>query len=808
MNNPDFSTQQSKQYQEFRQKLVELLNRVDAPVQHAAEVLGMPREDSLPATREKLLQDRFSLVLIGAFQSGKSTLFNYLCDGRELSPVGPGGGGIRTSGCRVSAHPVEEGGREYANVSWRTKGQLLRSLGDKLAIYYENAKGTSYLTEDLVNLDNEGQRNQLAEHAWKELTEKQLTETNPELMRFALIVCAFYPKFAGQISRGMEEREVDDAVIVSSYPQDWESRWEKVKGPQDVAREFSLEDVTFAFCGGVDFYLDSANLRALGCSVNDCPGLFISEWDTEIAKDCIRKADAVLYQFGGEKAMTQADLDALKACVTLGGKHKLIFGANLKIPRNQWSNIEKNAVAPTLRSNGFDNPEIHAIHAGIALRAREAMLHGYGMLSEPSRRAIGIELEHYERELTDDNISWFLLKKQLKRFIETLTDDDEELSDFCDEDGKVRSDSALAQLSAVPELIQCANDFVTQNRFESILLKQGCSQIVHDLECVAASLTTNLGTITGNIEAKRKELNDIKEKLDDLHKKANKSLKVVWSDLRDGADALFQHYAKELDDKYTEHAVPKIKNLFLDIKPSWLVSALFSDKKRLSQEFTDEFRRICCDCFTELRQEITATMREQPGFRQISDSFEAERQSIKKDFAQLGDFSPVVDIRIKLSDAWHAETANRMLPSQETIADALTEDATDFWNGIWDLLTFGVWRLFIDEGTYADEFIKEHDKKFRKTYREALSKALNQDDAPFGILRKKYEEFKAACTANLQRCSQQLASAEHALAMANSPQAQDMIARLKESMAQMQASVDEAKRLEAEIAAAAKDMKG
>ena len=141
MSHPKFSSQKQENYKIAKEKLLQFLKRADTSFVEAASLLDIPREDGVPVIADKVSNDIFSLVLIGAFQSGKSTLFNYLCDGRELSPVGPGGGGIRTSGCRVSAHCIEEGSEEYAIISWRSADELLRSLGNKLLPYYAEKRG-------------------------------------------------------------------------------------------------------------------------------------------------------------------------------------------------------------------------------------------------------------------------------------------------------------------------------------------------------------------------------------------------------------------------------------------------------------------------------------------------------------------------------------------------------------------------------------------------------------------------------------------------------------------------------------------
>lgn len=789
---PDFSTQQSEQYRTFLREIIELINQAEVPVEQAAKALGRPREDTLADTREKLRREVFSIVLIGAFQSGKSTLFNYLCDGRELSPVGPGGGGIRTSGCRVSAHPQVEGGREYAEVTWRTKGELLRSLGSSLRVYYDicdrESANVSYLTEGLVNLDDKDHREKLAGHAWEEMHDTTADfshSSKTELMRFALLVCAFYPDFAERINKRTEEWKVDDAVVISSYPQDWESRWERVKSPEQVREAFSPQEVTFAFCGGLDFHLDSANLRILGCSICDCPGLFISAWDTEIAKTCIREADAVLYMFGGDKALTQSDLEALQACVTLGGKHKLIFGANLKIPSRQWKRVETEAVAPILRANGFEDPEIHALHAGLALRAYEAILHQYGSLSEPSRRAISIELNDLGRETTDENITWYLQKKQLKRFIERLTDDEQELEDFCDENGSIAPTGALDELSAVPRFVRCASDFVTKHKFESILLNQGCQKVSRDLKTMEGYLSAYHKSISGDIEKKKKALTRVRENLKKLKDKKEESCNHVDLRIETGCNEILRYYDKELDKLYDNEAVPRIQETFLSLKPDFFLTAIFRNKRKLALEFEDAFIRICTDCFKALRENINATLPTLPEFQKISQAFDRERRSMTDEFSQLGELSAMAEIEVHLSGVKFEEAINNMLPNEKTIMDALTEGSNDFWGVIWEILTFGVNRLFTNNRKYADAFIAEHDARFRKVYKRALKSALSEKGGPFDIIRTKGAEFKKACEAGLEQCNKQIGIAEDALKMVNTPEAHDKLYHIRESLRQI-----------------------
>ena len=55
-----------------------------------------PHNGILREIQRKCQEDQFEIALVGEFQGGKSTTFNALCDGREISPRGLGGGGLKT----------------------------------------------------------------------------------------------------------------------------------------------------------------------------------------------------------------------------------------------------------------------------------------------------------------------------------------------------------------------------------------------------------------------------------------------------------------------------------------------------------------------------------------------------------------------------------------------------------------------------------------------------------------------------------------------------------------------------------------
>lgn len=425
--------------------------------QVSQELYGQKNRFDLP--EEELEQTRFTLALVGCFQCGKSTLFNYLCDGRELSPTGSGGGGIRTSGCRVSAHPLANAReKEYAKISWRSKEDLINSFGDVLMDDFPDLS--------VIDLDKANDCAKLKKKAWE--LYKRDTEgkkLDAELLRFVMIVAHFYPKYKERCAKGKEEKAPEKAAVIASYPRRWDARWgevEKKGNINDGMSVFSVDDVAFAFCAGIDYYLDSENLRDLGCSIVDCPGFFASKWDTSVAEECLDRANAILYVFKGDTQLSEDDTKTIRECVDHCGKHKILFGANLKgCSRTQWRKISEESTSPRLAKIMGAPVEVYEFHAAMALRACELGLLENGSLSDISRQAINrdMEQEEIQFEKMDD-----FLKNQLGMYFAQM------LKAFPSEE---KDANDYEMLSGAPEFIMAASAVLVSRKGRSILIEQG-----------------------------------------------------------------------------------------------------------------------------------------------------------------------------------------------------------------------------------------------------------------------------------------------------------------------------------------------
>lgn len=777
-----------EQYNFHRSRLIDFCGKADKVLKTAAEIQKRPDNYENPA--DKLKADTYTLVLIGAFQSGKSTLFNYLCDGRELSPVGPGGGGIRTSGCQVTAHPIKDGEKERAEITWRSPAELLSALGSCLIEYFEEPSSPDTLTEKEVNLASEQDRAKLAGFAVQKLTdpEEKLSDNDRELLRFTLIVSKFYDQFAACCSSGKSTCSLEESVKLSSYPQDWCSKWQYIEETQDWSLPgFTADEVNFAFCGGVELFLDSPILHSLGCSIIDCPGLFISKWDTDIATRCIKEANAILYMFGGNKALTQEDLAALKTAVQLGGRHKIIFGANLHVARVQWDNILQNAIIPTLKMNGFDNPVVHNFHSAIALRSRELMLCKYDMLSPMSKAAIKLDIALGKKDM---EVIKFL-RRQLDKHICNLTGWDESLEDYKDDY------NALDQLSGVPAFVSAANEFVVRNRAVSILVHEGTQQISDSLQLASAELGQKVELLEKDVEQAREILDGEEAALKEFQSSRKLYEKNITNALERSEDALKKYYKSCVAQKVVERENQLI-NITRDKLPPTLLLPFIKRNKHI-KEYSAAVGEVLKSVLVEIRKEILAGFTVLPAYVAYKDAYEGNRNKLLQEAEAFKELKGLASINPQFPESFVNSVHGMLLPQAEKLMEEVFNQQGGFWEYVWAILTFGLKDFKWTKKTQATAIVKKYLVDFQEMTFDQLWKCMHQDTpaGPMKALNNSLTDFRKCFNEAEKIVRRNLDGAKSLLA--DVKRTADVVPTYKQLSAELLQLKDECGKLEARV---------
>ena len=735
-----------QEYKKFRSRLLELMDDATPTLDKIQERTG--REYELPI--RKIREDECNIVLVGIFQSGKSTLFNYLCDGREISQLGTG---VATSGCRVSAHYTD--GEEYARIAWRSRDDLLMSLGKDIAAFYNSE---NHLTSKDVNLDDPAARAELMEHAWEALEQKNLdgtqhTTAQREMLRFALIVAHFYESFKERCLAG-EEKEADIGKVVqyTSYPSRWRARWGDVIKQNRNLDLFSAEEVAFVFCGGVDVYLRSENLRSLQASVVDCPGFQASTWDSKVAEKCIRNADIVLFTFEGEKSIEESHLKLLKAAKRWAeedGKARLLYGANLHGSKNKWEREGgvMEDVLSILKDNELGRPQIHQYHAGIALRTLEYEQESNHKLSPESLEGIHAAMNRDEPKWQDcqknheNRLAW--LKNTLLTYIRTFTGDGNQTFEHYEQDY-----TKLEELSMALDLIGTGNRMVADNKGNNILVKNGVNKV---LKC--------LNDIPGDIAAKKKDLSAQAEERKADKEQADKNLED-YRRAYDSAVRNLSDHVNELEDETKETVRALVKKHLKDdaayreqlAKETYNLTATWTDAMFGSTQEknarANAFDRFLQGKLMELTQRIILPA----CCEQLSGKYQELRQKFDGKSEELRNLAKEKLENIALPEA--------VKLNQQEILNALRK--SDYWDNaksffrdmeqdrvsaIYDLLSLGWRRLVISETERARDIVdKSLDGSigFLKKIIEDTLMAEKVGNSPAGFLRNirsVYDEF-------------------------------------------------------------------
>ncbi len=724
-------TETMQQFRTFQKQLLDLMHQSQEVLNNTALTL---REDSgnykLPI--ERLEKSVFTLTLVGAFQSGKSTLFSYLCGGRELSPIGPAGGGIRTSGCRVAASAVSEIEEEYAIVSWRSKEDLLEPICSMLGLEAAEYK-----------LDEKRCREEIEKLLLKDMKGTEMLNPDKlELYRMALIIVHFYERYSQRLSAGEERMSVDGAINIAAYPQEWWTmweRWEQQSASLDTV--FRAEEVAFAFCGGIHYFIHSEHLGKLGCTVEDCPGLFASEWDTKIAKKCIADTNAILYVFEGQKDLTQNDIDILKTCIELGGRDRILFGANVKVPYMQWDRIQHQGVLPKLTKHGFVKPVVHAYHAAIALRCAELAMVQCNMLPESTCKAI-------EESIKLDGGNWSIeeyLSDQLDNFLRNALR--KGLKDYSEE-GRVLLADIEEEASKVPAFIRTAQDKITRDKAWSVLVGNGANKLSEQLDKAEKNATALLQKLDMSAEELRADLEEQERKIQNFDVDVERCTRTLKDATEKGIDGIKARFNKLVSDIYikrrgdvitlTEEAIPIVKKCIqvaLGGEETWWEKIKnFSDKvkevRRQSRKtYESALRDTLKDLVIEVRDYyLRDKFTQWDEFAEIKSSFDYWKGKMMEQVKQLQGMPELDDERLRLGEHFGEQQLNDMQIQGVTV-ETIDGDLP------WLTTPFG------NQRDQATDFVKKYDDKFTKAMQHSLWEVM-ESHGPIKAIRDYLKDFE------------------------------------------------------------------
>lgn len=515
----------AKVYEEKRNDLLKLIE----DVAKKCVDLDEKTKKELDAVAEKLKRNSFEIVLAGEFQGGKSTTFDTICGGREISPRGFG---IKTSATKISAISLPEDEKEYVDIFWKTDHELLLTMMGVLGRYlnkqhpcYKYFYATDDKEEKLNAKLTDPEVIKFANQCIKE--EWELYRKNPrlydtensgklDLLQISTLILKFFKDKELEGYRKQSRVTVDTLRSMVVFPVDWATRWEKM---QDT--EFKLSEILFVFLSNAFCHIHSKNLERLGCIITDCPGLFAGPWDTAVANSAMERADAILYLIGGQKAITDGDLRALGKIVENQQEHKLFFAINARQSKEHTKEHFRPTDCACINSRGFelDKDDIFIFNARLAFNAKSFP---YVADETKWKKEVGADfLAKGKEEVEAAFAEWKKAveakwRKEVGADLANFLDLDATDPDDQEQIQKYRSDlDSMAEVSGLTELVDKIEYTIINKKAESILV-QGGSQKAFD---ALNKLSVKLKVVE---DGAKKSLDDCKKEAEAARAKLNK----------------------------------------------------------------------------------------------------------------------------------------------------------------------------------------------------------------------------------------------------------------------------------------------
>lgn len=332
-------------YKAKHDQLLDLLRRaVEAPAPER-------HNEALKAVDDKCKDDQFDVVLLGNFQSGKSTTLDILCGGREVSPQGEGT--TPTSAVPVSVQSLSPNEtEEWGEIRFKSKRELTEELFDTFEEDLVDSESKHPLKQYMpagegsakerfcegFDFDNSGHFacaqkalvDSWAKYGGSNEAKRRFSTRQRQLMEVSTLIVRFYHS----LDRGGDDTvrcPVDGIGPYVWFPSDWQEN-----ASLGFAYDISEQDARFAFVERVILHLRSSFLEELGCRVTDCPGLDASAYDTSVTKKALLRADGILFFRRFDQMIGRSDLGNLFEFVQDTGRtSKTVLALNVwRISRN------------------------------------------------------------------------------------------------------------------------------------------------------------------------------------------------------------------------------------------------------------------------------------------------------------------------------------------------------------------------------------------------------------------------------------------------------------------------------------------
>ncbi|MCB9492251.1 MAG: hypothetical protein H6674_09335 [Dehalococcoidia bacterium] len=511
------------------------------------------RGSSAFAKHQRQLEDqRFKIVFVAPFQSGKSTLFNAFAGGREVSPTGLG---TRTSACAIEAHYVNGPAQEHALLEWRTDAELLGSFPSFIvdATDIQDRSRTRQAKPEKgasPDFGDEKFRKRLESAIQRVLKDGGgITRDDAERIQSCALILKHYDK--AQAERDMHAVSIDVARKLISFPPDWGSE-------ACDADEYALRDVLFLFLRRAQLYLHSNSLKRTRAVLVDCPGRGASAIDNALAAECVNGADAIILLLGTEgKTLDLNDhreIEWLTRDLQVDAR-RIFIAYNARESRQILCQRHVPVDLPQLRrliDPNLDESNIYIVNALLALRAIQMAT----PLDELGHETISVLAERYRtRRATqhsgdDPELARKTIERDARAAYEMFTG-----GDWAELDQSNIHD--LIDLSGWNGLVSAISQFVETREMREFLLRRGLDPIRTELELIQRELETHAQAPARSAADRREQRIRAREIMGNIESKLRRMATEVDRLFRNGGEAEHE-IRKDLEGRLTKLCIRRI----------------------------------------------------------------------------------------------------------------------------------------------------------------------------------------------------------------------------------------------------------
>lgn len=749
------SVPEGDRYTKYRDSLISLFSEfIDKGIDVDNEYIP-----KLVAGRKRLMEGQFEIALVGEFQGGKSTTFNTLCGGREISPRGLNGGGIKTSAAVITAQNIYDGETknglgEWAEITWVTGEDVKKRIMDVLGIQKDQSVSGGEIAS-------------LLKKKWTaDPSDEELDRLRIATLQWRLLSSANFEKYRAKTIVGINEFQ-----NLVKFPKDWEPRWEK-----RFDADFTLEECLFTCIDNVLVRIKSPALARLGCRITDCPGLFVSQWDTEKALSVMARANAIWYLLSGDKQIgggekSGGDRKALQRIKDNGWQDKCFLSLNRRKGKSITEALIKTNLS-ILKGYGFDPNKLFKYNALLSYRLAQLKRHAAQTLSEKDLECLAIEakpdavvsevLQDYSREPRN-------VHKALRRLIAKLLGnmDEDDLGDEVRAADEI-SDEILAKLydeAGINEISANIEKLIVASRARSILITHGTQECTKVLTALKARKELDIKNASISLEQAKAKAAEATAALDKFIAEWQERfgfLKIDSFD-HDLTRDFFAVHGDELRKEITYRAIVICKEEWHG--DHWINNSVNSATERRIKE---EFINLIRDKLNFYLEGIkgNSVFRER-----IFDKLVAYMEQLGSEWSELKEGAGLLKgLSIPTIDT----IEDIEFSSFNSNIDGKIDVPWYSWELLKDIITLGIRRFFQTTDDRIENFFKEEDPVGR-AYKEFRGDPENEKKIALflGIPRKTYDEkLSTQFDAMRERLKGNIAAQENSVKRSNAEREQ------------------------------------